>query len=53
MTKEKMPKNEHWERTYHPTEPSENMKLVEGADFNPKCPSKRKTTHVKVNEEDH
>lgn len=44
---------EHWERKYEPTAPSENMKKTKGADFNPKCADDRKTTHIKVNKEDH
>lgn len=44
---------EHWERKYDPTAPSENMKATKGADFNPKCSDERKTTHIKVNKEDH
>jgi hypothetical protein len=45
--------NEHWERLYDATDGSANMKATEGSDFNPKCPSERKTTHIKVNREDH
>ena len=45
--------NQHWERLYDATGPSENMKLVEGGDFNPKCSDMRKTTYIKVNREDH
>ncbi len=45
--------NKHWEKHYSPSKPSENMELTEGSDFNPKCPSDRKTTHLKVNKEDH
>lgn len=45
--------NEHWERRYDATDASENMKLVHGSEFNPKNPSNRKTTHIKVNKEDH
>jgi len=44
---------EHWERTYDATNPSKNMILTEGADFNPKSSDERKTTHIKVNREDH
>lgn len=44
---------EHWERTYDATDPSRNMYLTEGSDFNPKCSDQRKTTHIKVNREDH
>lgn len=44
---------EHWERMYDATDASRNMRLTEGSDFNPKCPSERKTTHIKVNKEDH
>lgn len=45
--------NQHWEKHYSPSKPSKNMEDTEGSDFNPKCPSDRKTTHVKVNKEDH
>lgn len=45
--------NQHWERGYDAYDPSRNMILTEGADFNPKCPSDRKTTYIKVNKEDH
>lgn len=48
-----MPKNEHWERNYDATAPSSNMIITEGSDFNPKCSEYRKTTHIKVNREDH
>ncbi len=44
---------EHWERKYNATGASRNMKATEGADFNAECPSDRKTTHIKVNREDH
>ena len=44
---------EHWERKYDATDASKNMKLVEGADFNPKCADERKTTYIKVNKQDH
>ena len=44
---------EHWEKTYDATDPSRNMILVEGGDFNPKCSQDRKTTYIKVNREDH
>jgi hypothetical protein len=44
----------HWEMLYPGiTAPSENMRLVEGADFNPRKASSRKTTHLKINETDH
>lgn len=46
-------KEQHWERQYNPGMPSENMRLVEGADFNPKRGRDRRTTHLKVNETDH
>lgn len=42
-----------WEREYKGWEPSRNMELVEGSDFNPKFSTHRKTTHLKVNAEDH
>ena len=45
--------NQHWERHYDVSKPSKNMEYTEGSDFNPKCPSDRKTTYVKVNKEDH
>ena len=45
--------NEHWERHYSLSEPSENMKLVHGSDFCPKESDLRKTTYLKVNKEDH
>ena len=45
--------DKHWEQNYDATDPSSNMIITQGSDFNPKCPSDRKTTHVKVNREDH
>ena len=42
-----------WERHYDVTGASQNMHATEGADFVPKNPSDRKTTHIKVNREDH
>lgn len=45
--------NDHWERHYDRCAPSENMVLTEGADFNPKNSTFRKTTYLKVNEQDH
>jgi hypothetical protein len=45
--------NEHWERHYSLSQPSKNMVVTEGADFNPKCPNERKTTHLKVNNTDY
>lgn len=45
--------NQHWEKHYSLNKPSENMKATSGSDFMPKCPSDRKTTHLKVNETDH
>lgn len=45
--------NEHWEKHYSLSEPSKNMKATSGSDFMPKNPSDRKTTHLKVNREDH
>jgi hypothetical protein len=45
--------NEHWERLYDATDPSQNMKDTKGGDFNPKRSGERKTTHIKVNREDH
>lgn len=44
---------DHWEVKYDPTAPSKNMKDVMGSDFNPKCSDERKTTHIKVNKQDH
>ena len=44
---------EHWEMKYNVTAPSRNMIDVEGSDFNPKVSTLRKTTHLKVNREDH
>jgi len=43
---------EHWEMRYNMHEPSKNMVVTSGADFMPKCPKDRKTTHLKVNETD-
>ncbi len=48
-----MPKKEHWEMHYSMHTPSKNMVLTKGSDFVPKCPKDRKTTHLKVNKEDH
>lgn len=48
-----LPKKNHWEVHYNMHKPSENMVVTEGADFEPKCPEYRKTTHLKVNIEDH
>lgn len=45
--------NTHWERLYDLSGPSENMIATEGGDFNPKRSELRKTTHIKVNSEDH
>jgi hypothetical protein len=45
--------NKHYEIHYNMHKPSENMVLTEGADFVPKCPQDRKTTHLKVNKTDH
>lgn len=45
--------NEHWEKHYSPTKPSKNMEDIQGSDFNPKYPTYRKTTYIKVNETDH
>lgn len=42
-------RTEHWEKRYSLSDPSRNMVLTKGADFNPKCPEERKTTHLKVN----
>lgn len=54
MKQDKKPTpNQHWEKHYSLNKPSENMKATSGSDFMPKCPSDRKTTHLKVNREDH
>lgn len=44
---------EHWEVSYSMHTPPKNMVVTQGADFVPKCPQDRKTTHLKVNKEDH
>lgn len=44
---------DHWEKQYSSWEASPNMYATEGADFIAKNPSDRKTTHLKVNREDH
>ena len=44
---------QHWEKHYNLSKPSENMVDTEGADFVAKNPTTRKTTHKKVNREDH
>lgn len=44
---------DHWEIRYSTCEPSKTMDAMEGADFVAKNPTGRKTTHVKVNREDH
>jgi len=44
---------EHWEMRYNQYDPSENMELTKGSDFVAKNPTDRKTTHLKVNREDH
>jgi hypothetical protein len=44
---------EHWERSYDLSKPSRNMELTAGSDFVAKPPQERKTTHLKVNEQDH
>lgn len=51
--KEKAIPNQHWERHYSISRPSQNMEETEGSDFVAKRPSERKTTYVKVNREDH
>ena len=43
----------HWEKHYSLCDPSRNMKVTEGSDFNAKRSSERKTTHRMVNKEDH
>lgn len=45
--------DEHWERRYNATTPSDNMYLTQGDDFAPKRSDERKTTYIKVNREDH
>jgi hypothetical protein len=50
--KDPVPK-EHWEIMYSTNEPSKILKGNGGADFNPKRSTERKTTYVKVNEQDH
>lgn len=45
--------SEHWEKRYSLSKPSKNMVVTEGADFEPKCPDERKTTHLKVNKTDY
>lgn len=45
--------NQHWEMRYNMCKPSENMVVTAGADFAPKISDQRKTTHLKVNKEDH
>lgn len=45
--------DQHWEKHYDLCAPSRNMELTGGADFVAKRPSDRKTTHLKVNPEDH
>jgi hypothetical protein len=44
--------NEHWEMRYNLGGPSKDMIISQGADFNPKRPRDRNTTHIKVNETD-
>jgi hypothetical protein len=53
--KEKLegPKKHHDDHGPYDSGPSENMKVVKGSDFNPKCSDERKTTYIKVNKEDH
>ncbi len=51
--KSPFPMNKPWEQKADVSGPSENMKLTKGSDFNPKNPTNRKTTHVKVNKTDH
>lgn len=43
----------HWEMNYKQWESSKTMKKLGGSDFDPKCPSDRSTTHLKINKEDH
>ncbi len=51
--KERAVPNTHWEKHYDVSKPSKNMEATEGSDFNPKNPTNRKTTYIKVNKEDH
>jgi len=44
---------QHWEKHYSLSQPSKNMVDTSGSDFCAKNPSDRKTTHLKVNREDH
>jgi len=52
-SKENAIPNEHWERGYSQWEPSRNMVITGGADFNAKTSKQRKTTYVQVNSSDH
>jgi len=45
--------NARWEVRVQTTAPSRNMVDTQGADFNPKRPSERKTTYIKVNDQDY
>jgi hypothetical protein len=44
---------DHWEMGYSMHTSSPNMKHTQGSDFAPKTSKERKTTHYKINEEDH
>ena len=50
--KERAVPNQHWERRYHTSKPSENAELTANSDFVPKKPKDRKTNYVMVNETD-
>ena len=44
---------DHWEMHYSLCDPNHHMIVSEGDAFDPQRPGARKTTHLKVNEEDH
>lgn len=44
---------EHWEKTYDATHCSDYLRMTGGDAFEPKVATDRKTTHIKVNREDH
>lgn len=44
---------DHWENMYSMHTPSDNMKHTQGGDWGPKIASDRKTTHLKINKQDH
>lgn len=49
----RIPSEQHWEKSYKQYECSPNMYKTGGSDFDAKQSDKRKTTHLKVNREDH